>query len=174
MARKTTAGGNTYILRPRVKADISAVPGRAVAVISNVSKVHPVPGMAVAAGGATMIVEQVLGHSETNEDDRYVILRPPAMWTMRGTTTVAFIRGWPHELQSAVPELRRLPARKWSEREVADAVAKATGRSILVSEPGVRMFHAVLDAVLDASEMDRLNEWRIKVGLERITETSGF
>ena len=160
-------------IEPVAEADVAALPGRTIAAIRP-SNANVVPGMPVDVHGATMIVEQVLGDSDSKQGLRYVLIRRPAIWTMRGTTTTASIRGWPGELQFAVRQLRTLRHRDWTERNITDALAKAVGTIISINEPNVRVFAAVFDAVLDVSLMDRPNEWRIKVGLGRITETTGF
>ena len=164
------AKGGRFVLRPQATATISPFPGRMVATISGAPKVPAAPGMTVDAGGVIMVVEQVFGDDDTS----YVVLRRPAMWVMRGTTTIGFIRGWPSELQAAIPQLRRLPLGDWTEQTVSDAVAEGIGKPVLVDEPGVRLFQAVMDVVLDASLTDRPSEWRIKIGLARLGETSGF
>ena len=163
----------SLFIKPQAKATVTDVPGQVVATIETVGKTVE-PGMAVDVGrDVPMVVEQVFG----TDDSRslvYVLVRRPSMWVFNTETTAARIQGWPDELMYAIPQLRALKDKRWTQSNVTRAIGSAVGTSISVVEVDVRSIRAVLDSVMDVRRTDRSGEWRIEAALAKIGGTQGF
>ena len=169
---RAVANAQTPRIAPRAKATLTNIPGHAIATIEGREVALP-PGTPVDTGGTVMIIERVFG-IEADDELVYVLLRRPAFWTFDGLKSTARIQGWPDELRLAVPELRGLPAAGWREQQVVAAAGAMVGRIIAVEELNVRALAVAVDSVLSAKAMDRPDEWRIDLALNRIGGTYGF